>query len=343
MREVSVGGRRIGEGHPAFIIAEIGSNHNGSLQRAKRLIDLAAKAKADAVKFQYYKAEHLFSRRTPGFNYLKKVDTWELIKSIETPRSWTKALAEHCEERGVIFFASAFDREAVDLLEDYVPAYKIASFEIVDLDFIKYTAKKGKPILLATGMANLGEIEEALEAIRSVGNEDIVLMQCTSLYPAPVVDVNLAAMATMERAFKLPVGLSDHTLGIHISLAAVAMGAKTIEKHYTLDRKLLGPDHPFAIQPEELRALVSGIRDIERAMGTGIKDRTKHESEEMYYKGRRSLHARVRIPKGKRIEEDMLVVKRPGYGIKPRDEHLVVGRTARRDIKPDEWITWDMV
>jgi len=343
MEKIKIGNKLVGEGEPCFIIAEAGSNHNGSLEQAKKMIDAAVEAGVDAVKFQIFKAEELYSKYTPEFSYLKGQNVYELIKNIETPREWIKELARYCKEKNIGFLASAFDFEAVDLLDKYVPAFKIASFEITDLELIKYAAEKGKPMIISTGMANLAEIEDAINAIKSIGNEDVVLLHCNSLYPTPVEVVNLKAMETMRTAFKVPVGFSDHTFGTRIPIAAVAMGACVIEKHFTLDRTLPGPDHSFAIEPDELKEMVKCIREVEKAKGSGIKEKSELESEEIYIKARRSIHARVDIPKGTKITKDMLIIKRPGYGIKQKFIDIVVGREAKRDIKEDEWITWEMV
>jgi N-acetylneuraminate synthase/N,N'-diacetyllegionaminate synthase len=342
MHKIKIGDGLISEGEPCFMIAEAGSNHNGNLEQAKKLIDVAVESRADAVKFQIYKAESLYSKRTPEFSYLKGQKVYELIKRIETPREWLKELVGYCEARNIIFLATPFDFEAIDLLDKYVPAFKIASFEIVDLELLQYAARKGKPMIISTGMANLGEIEDAINAIKSVGNEGIILLHCNSLYPTPVEVVNLKAIETMRAAFKVPVGFSDHTLGIHIPVAAVAMGACVIEKHLTLDRTLPGPDHSFAIEPDELKELVRCIREVEKAKGTGIKEKSELEGEG-YEKARRSIHAKVDIQKGTKITRDMLIIKRPGYGIKPKFIDIVVGREAKRDIKEDEWIMWDIV
>lgn len=343
MNVIKINNKFIGENNPCYIIAEAGSNHNGSLKQAKKLIDVAVEAKADAVKFQLYKAETLYSKYTPEFSYLKGKNPYELIKSIETPREWIKELVDHCKKNNIDFLASAFDFEAVDLLNKYVSAFKTASVEIVDLELIKYTAEKGKPMIISTGMANLGEIEDVINAIKSIGIEKIILLHCNSLYPTPTEIVNLKAMETMKNAFKIPIGFSDHTLGIHIPIAAVAMGACVIEKHFTLDRTLPGPDHSFAIEPDELKEMVRFIRDVENAQGEGIKEKSELESEEMYIKARRSIHAKVDIPKGVKITRGMLIIKRPGYGIKPKFIDLVMGRETKKDIKEDEWITWDMI
>jgi len=343
MKKVKIGSRLVGDEEPCLLIAEAGSNHNGSLEQAKKLIDVASESGSDVVKFQIFKAESLYSKKTPQFSHLKGQSAYELAKSIETPRRWIRELAEYCKERNIAFLASPFDFEAIDLLDKYVPAFKIASSEIVDLELIKYAAERGKPMIISTGMTNLGEIEDALNASKSVGNNDIILLHCNSLYPAPIEIVNLKAMETMRNSFKVPVGFSDHTLGIHMAIAAVAMGACMIEKHFTLNRNLPGPDHSFAIEPNELAEMVKCIRDVEKARGDGIKDKSALESEEAYVKARRSIHAKCFIPKGTKITRDMLIVKRPGYGIKPKFIDLVIGRAANRDIEEDDWINWEMI
>ena len=326
-----------------FVIAEAGSNHNQDFGMAIELIDVAADAKADAVKFQTYSAETLYSKRTPEFSYLKGQNVYDLVKSIELPRDWQQELAEYADKKGIIFLSTPFDYAAVDELDEIgVPAFKFASPEIVDLELLKYTASKQKKMIISTGMANLDDIEDAVNTVRSVGNDDMVLLHCNSLYPTPPEVVNLRAMETMREAFNLPVGFSDHTLGIHISLAAVAMGACVIEKHFTLDRSLNGPDHSFAIEPDELKEMVRCIREIDNAKGSGIKERSDLEGE-MCLKAGRSIHAKVDIQKGIKITKEMLVVKRPGYGIKPKFIDTVVGREAMKDIKEDEWITWEII
>jgi len=343
IENVKIGEKEVGNHNPCYIIAEAGSNHNGDFKTAKKLIDVAVEAGADAVKFQIFKAEKLYSKKTPDFDYLEEKDTYDLIKDIETPRNWIEDLADYCDKKGIDFLASPFDYEAIDLLEPYVPAYKIASFEIVDLELIEYAAEKSKPMIISTGMANLSEIEDAVNTVKSTGNEDIILLHCNSVYPAPPDVVNLRAMGTMKKAFKFPTGFSDHTLDIHIPVAAVARGAFVIEKHFTLDREMEGPDHSFAQEPDDLKKMIQNIRDVEEALGDGIKEKSEKESEEMYKKGRRSIHASINIPKNKEISRDMLNIKRPGYGIKPKHIEKVVGRKAKRDIKEEEWITWNMI
>ena len=334
----------LGWSEPTLIIAEVGSNHNQDFDIATKLIGVAADAGADAVKFQTYSADTLYSKRTPEFSYLEGQDVHGLIKSIELPRDWQQELAEYADKKGITFLSTPFDYAAVDELDEIgVPAFKFASFEITDLELLKYAASKQKKMIISTGMADLDEIEDAINTVRSVGNDDIILLHCNSLYPTPPEVVNLRAIATMREAFNLPVGFSDHTLGIHISLAAVAMGACVIEKHFTLDRSLPGPDHSFAIEPDELKEMVRCVREIDKAKGNGIKMRSELEDEEMYLKARRSIHAKVDIPIGAVITKDMLMVKRPGYGIKPKFIDMVVGREAAKEIEEDDWITWDII
>jgi pseudaminic acid synthase len=338
--EVKIGKKTIGGNHPTYIIAEIGANHNRDLKIAKKLIDKAADAGVDAVKFQTYTAEKLYSKYTPKFSK-DTVKPFDLIKSVELPREWQHELSKYATAKKLDFLSSPFDYDAVDELYKLdVPAFKVASFEMTDTELLRYIAKRKKPIILSTGMATLGEIAEALETIRSQGNDNVILLHCVSLYPAPVEVVNLNAIQTLSMAFHAPVGFSDHTLGIHIPVAAVAKGANVIEKHFTLDQTMKGPDHSFAIEPEELKQMVTNIRDAEQALGTGVKERSNAE-QEMYEKGRRSIIAAQDILKGTTITRNMLIIKRPGYGIAPKYLPLVVGRTAKKPIKTDQWITWE--
>jgi len=338
--EVKIGNKKIGGDNPTYIIAEIGSNHNKDKKIAKKMIDKAAEAVVDAVKFQTFQADKLYSKKTPKFSK-DKMKPYDLIKSIELPRGWQKELAQYATKKKLHFLSSPFDFEAVDELHKIgVPAFKVASFEITDLELLKRIAKKKKPVILSTGMASIEEIEEAIDAIKSQGNDDVILLHCNSMYPSPIDIVNLKAINTMQSAFQIPIGFSDHTIGIHIPVAAVVNGARVIEKHITLDRKMKGPDHNFAIEPDELKQMVQNIRDVEKAMGTGVKEISKKEKE-MYEKGRRSIIAAQDISKDTKITRNMLIVKRPGYGIKPKFIDIVVGKKAKKDISEDQWITWE--
>lgn len=335
--------RKIGEGFPCYIVMDVGANHNGSLENAKELIIEASKNGADAIKFQTYKAELLYSKMTPRFSK-DSIDPYDLIKKYEHPREWLPILSKTAEDNEIDFVSSPFDYEAVDLLEEInVPFYKVASPEIVDLELIDYISKKQKPIVLSTGMSFLSDIEDAINVILKNNNKKIILLHCSTLYPTPTEAVNLKAMKTLKKAFKFPIGYSDHTLGIHISLAAVSLGATIIERHFTLDRKQEGPDHSFALNPLDLKELIEKIREIEKAMGDGLKKPHKLEIQENLNKARRSIIAIKKIPQGSTISKEMLVFKRPGYGIKPKFVNLIIGRKSKVDIEEDQWITWDMV
>jgi sialic acid synthase SpsE len=344
---IRIGERWVGEGEPCFVIAEAGANHDRDLGKARALIDVAADAGADAVKFQTYSAETLYSRKTPRFSYLEgssDKETWDLIKEIELPREWQPLLAAHAARRGIPFLSTPFDHRAVDELAALgVPAYKIASFEIVDLPLIGHAAAQGRPMILSTGLASYEDIADAVQACARAGNRQVVLLQCASLYPAPPARMNLRAMATLRQAFGVPVGLSDHSLGIHVAVAAAALGACVVEKHFTLDRRLPGPDHPFAIEPGELQEMVRQIREVEAALGDGLKLGPAPEEEEMYTKARRSLVAARPIAKGTVVDRSMLAIKRPGFGIRPKHIDLVVGRVAKVDIEEDSVLTWEML
>jgi sialic acid synthase SpsE len=257
----------------------------------------------------------------------------------------TQQVREYARGKGLDFFSTPFDFDAVRELDQLgVPVIKIASFELVDLQLIRRAAETGRPVILSTGMAVLGEIEDALQAAVEGGAAGVGLMQCTSVYPAPVDRINLRAMATMENAFHVPVGLSDHSLGTAVPIAAAALGAAFVEKHYTPDRTMEGPDHPFALEPHELNEMVSGIREAQASLGDGMKrGPSPEEREEMYVLGRRSLIAARDLPAGTVLEPDMVTVKRPGFGIAPKHIDLVLGRPLKVDVEEDDILTWEMV
>jgi len=342
----AIGGRQIGAGAPCYVIAEAGANHNRDVGIARELIDVAADAGADAVKFQTYTGPGLYSSKTPQFEYLNdERNPQEILDAIALPREWQPELAAYARSRKIAFFSTPFDHEAVDGLADLgVPAMKIASFELVDLPLIRKAASAGVPLILSTGMATYGEIEEALDAAHDGGAGEIALLRTASLYPAPPEIINLRAMATLREAFGVPVGLSDHSEGIAVGIGGAALRMELIEKHFTLDRTMEGPDHPFALEPGELKALVDGVREVEAALGSGrLEGPSELEAGEMYRLARRSVIAAQDIPAGTVITAQMLTVKRPGFGVKPRDIDHLVGRTARVDIAFDDVITWEMV
>jgi len=346
--KVKIAGKMIGKGEPCFIIAEAGVNHNGDVNLAKKLIDVAKEAGADAVKFQTFKAEEVVTRSAEKAKYQKETtpaeeSQYEMIRKLELAGEDFRGLFAYAQEKGVLFLSSPFDKGSVDLLSELgVSAFKIPSGEITNFPLLRYIARKGKPIILSTGMATQEEVGEALEIIKQEGIDDIILLHCVSSYPAKIEDMNLKAMDTLRNAFKLPVGLSDHSIGVTIPIAAAALGACVIEKHFTLDKNLPGPDHRASVEPDELKQMITAIRDVERAMGNGIKKPTKVEEENKKVV-RRSIVAGVDIPQGTIITEDMLAIKRPGTGLEPKYLGEVIGRTAKETIKQDELIIWSLL
>jgi N,N'-diacetyllegionaminate synthase len=348
MRNVKIGNRLVGDGEPVFVVAEAGVNHNGELGLAKKLVDVAKDAKADAVKFQAFKAENVAVKDAEKAAYQKQTtgsdeSQYEMIKKLELTKKDLRELADYAKRKGLMFLASPFGKESVDLLDEIdVPAFKVASGEITNFPFLRYVAKKKKPVILSTGMATLGEINEAIDVIRNQDVTDIVLLHCVTSYPANARDVNLRAMLTLKCAFNLPVGFSDHTLGVMVPVAAVALGAAMIEKHFTLNRNLSGPDHKASLEPHELKEMVDAIRSIEEALGNGEKKPT-YDEEEIKRIVRRSIVANMDIPKGAVITEDMLDVKRPGTGIGPKHFEKIIGKKAKLNIKKDTLIVWDVI
>lgn len=325
-----------------LIIAEAGVNHNGSLELARKLIDVAAEAGVDYVKFQTFKAEKLVSKSAPKAAYQventgKDDSQFEMIKQLELDEEKHKVLFGYCEEKGIGFLSTAFDHESIDLLENLgIDLYKIPSGEITNKPFLQKVASKKKPIILSTGMADMGEIEDALDVLydNGINKDDVTVLHCNTEYPTPIEDVNLTAMNTIAEAFKVKVGYSDHTLGIEIPVAAVARGALCIEKHFTLDRNMKGPDHRASLEPDELKEMVRCIRNIELALGNGVKKPSKSEKENIEI-ARKSIHTAKKLVKGDIIRKGDLIMKRPGNGISPMDIDDVLGRELLRDLPED--------
>jgi N-acetylneuraminate synthase len=341
---IAIGDRIVGTGHPCFVIAEAGVNHNGSLDLALKLVDVAAETGADAVKFQTFKAEKLTTATAKQADYqVKNLGKTEsqlaMLKRLELSDADHHRIIDRCRERGILFMSTPFDEDSADFLDDLgMPVIKIPSGEVTNLPFLRHLAAKGRPMILSTGMSALGEVESAVETLHAAGNSRIVLLQCISNYPADPKDVNLRAMHTMATAFGHPVGYSDHTLGIEVSLASVAMGACVVEKHFTLDRSLPGPDHLASSEPDEIRHLVDGIRKIEAALGTGRKAAAAAELSTAAV-ARRSIVASRTIAAGQTITRDDLMARRPGTGLSPAMMPQIVGLTAREDIPAGELIT----
>jgi N,N'-diacetyllegionaminate synthase len=326
-----------------FIIAEAGVNHNGDIGIAKRLIEAAADAGADAVKFQTFKAKDLVSKFAPKAEYQKRnthnnESQLSMLEHLELSKSMHNDLITYCKLKHIQFLSTPFDLNSINLLVRLgIKYFKIPSGEITNLPYLRTIGRLSRPIILSTGMSNLGEIETALNILCSSGakRDQITLLHCTTEYPAPLQEVNLQAMVTMRNAFKMHVGYSDHTTGISISLAAVALGAEIIEKHFTLNNKMEGPDHKASLEPDELVDLVKGIRAIEKAIGDGIKQCSFSEKITRPI-ARKSIVAAKSISKGKKFTEINLAIKRPGIGLSPLEWDRVIGRHATRDYSVDE-------
>lgn len=355
--------------HKTYIIAEAGVNHNGSLEMAMKLIDVAADAGADAVKFQTFKAEKVISKYAPKSEYQKKTTAetesqLDMVKKLELDEDAHRILIEHCRSRNIEFLSTPFDFESIDLLAHKLdlPRLKIPSGEITNGPYILHIAKTGKPVILSTGMSTLDEVETALsvlafgylhnhdkpslerfhnaycsEAGREIVEEKVILLHCTTEYPAPFEEVNLRAIQTMRTAFGLPVGLSDHTPGIAVPIAAVSLGATVIEKHFTMDRNLPGPDHKASLEPDELKSMVTAIRDVEAAMGNGQKVPMTSEFKNRDI-ARKSLVAAKPIHAGETFLAANLTMKRPGKGLSPMRYWELIGEKSKKDYDMDEII-----
>ncbi|AUV81810.1 flagellar biosynthesis protein FlgA [Salinigranum rubrum] len=312
---VRIGDRELGHRDDTYVIAEIGANFDGSKRRAKKLIELAAECGADAAKFQAFKADKILSKQ--GFDGLKEgfqqewdKPVYEVYRDAELPREWIPELADHCENADIDFLCTPYDKEAVDVLDEFVSVYKIGSGDITWLDYLEYTAEKGKPIILSTGASTLGEIEEAVRAVRSTGNSEIIILQCVTNYPSKAESSHIRAMEGLRDSFGVPVGYSDHTPGLGVSLGAVSRGGCVIEKHFTDDSTRDGPDHPHSLTPDEFGTLVTEVRRINDALGETTK-RVYEEEETPAVLQRRSLRAAADIEAGEEITERKLTALRP--------------------------------
>ena len=328
-----------------FIIAAAGVNHNGSLELAKKLIDSAVEAGADAVKFQTFKADKLLSKYAQKADYQKQttlVDEtqYEMIKKLELDQNAHRALINYCKDKGIMFLSTPFDHNSIDLLISFeMPIFKIPSGEITNLPYLRHIGRLNKEVILSTGMSNLDEVRDALTVLIKAGTskEKITVLHATTEYPCPIDEVNLRAMQTIKTAFGVKVGYSDHTQGIEVSIAAVAMGARVIEKHFTLDRSMEGPDHKASLEPDELRAMVQAIRHIEQALGDGVKMPSMSEQKNIPI-ARKSILASRSIEIGETFSENNLIVKRPGNGISPMRWDEIIGHKATRNFLADELI-----
>ncbi|HEV8322561.1 MAG TPA: N-acetylneuraminate synthase family protein [Myxococcota bacterium] len=333
---IRIGERLVGDGAPCFVVAEAGSNHNGSLEQARALVRVAARAGADAVKFQTFKAARLYTRSAGKSDYLGlERSIYDVIAEMEMPDGWIPLLAQTCRDEGVVFFSAPFDEHSADLLDPYVPVFKIASYEMTHHPLVQHVAAKGKPVIMSTGTASLDEVSAAVDTVRGAGNDQLVLLQCTASYPAPPESINVRALATMASRFGVPAGLSDHSAdALTAPMAAVALGAAVIEKHFTLSRALPGPDHPFAVEPDELAEMVRRIRAVEKVLGDGAKQMHPVEAE-LHGFARRSIFTTRAIDAGERLDEENVAVLRCGNlpgRLPPAAYPEVLGRRARRAL-----------
>jgi N-acetylneuraminate synthase len=346
--EIEIDGRRIGADHEPYVICELSGNHNGSLDRALVMIDAAADTGCDAIKIQTYTADTItMDVDRPEF-HINDGGLWhgrslyELYQEAYTPYEWHAALFERARKRGVTIFSSPFDETAVDLLAGLdAPAYKIASFEAVDLPLIRYAAAQGKPLIISTGMANVAEMETARDAALSAGAPGVVLLHCVSSYPAPMEEANVRTVPDMAARFGCPIGLSDHTPGTAASVAAVALGASVIEKHFTLARADGGPDAAFSLEPHEFKALVDDTKAGWRALGKANYDVLGSERGNLQF--RRSLYVSADVAAGEPLSRANVRSIRPGNGLPPGELDAVMGKPAARDLKRGEPLAWDMV
>lgn len=337
MKEIVIGERHVGPGHPCFIIAEAGSNHNGHLEQAKELIKVAAAAGVDAVKFQNFKAAKLYTRQAGESEYLRqKKSIYEIVEAMEMPDAWVPELAGFCQEQGIIFCSSPFDEAAADLLDPHVPFFKIASYEMAHLPLVRHVAAKGKPVIISTGTAELEEVRQTVEAFLAAGNSRLALMQCTAKYPAPIEALNIGAISTMKTEFAIPVGLSDHSRDPIIGpVTAIGAGADIIEKHFTLSNDLPGPDHAYAVEPDELKRMVDAVRRAQAAMGTGEK-RVLEVEHELRDFARRYIFTIKPVKKGEAFTRDNVAVLRKGRlaaGLPPERWEEVLGKRAATNLE----------
>ncbi len=328
-----------------FIIAEAGVNHNGSIELAKKLIDVASESGADAVKFQTFKVQNLVSKNAEKADYQKQTTNslesqFDMIKKLELDMDTHKELISYCKTKNIMFLSTPFDHDSIELLNDLgLEIFKIPSGEITNLPYLRHIGKLNKKVILSTGMADIGEIEDALDILITSGTkkENITVLHANTMYPTPMEDVNLKAMVTIGNTFDIAFGYSDHTLGIEVDIAAVALGASCIEKHFTLDKTMEGPDHKASLEPDELKAMVKAIRNIELALGSSVKKPSFSEMPNMQV-ARKSIVAKTKIKKGDILSEENITIKRPGNGISPMRWDEVVGSIALRDYSEDELI-----
>ncbi|MFX1443664.1 MAG: N-acetylneuraminate synthase [Promethearchaeota archaeon] len=347
MNNIKIEGKRIGLNSPVFLIAEAGVNHNGEINLAKRMIDIAEDLKVDAIKFQTFNADDLILKTVPKVEYQKASKTdketfYDLIKKLEFTKNQFKELKQYCLKRNLIFLSTPFDQSSVNLLDELgISAFKVSSGDMNNYFLLKLICSKKKPILLSTGMATLEEVKSTISFIKSNGIQEIVLFQCTTNYPASYEELNLNVIDTYKKLFpNVILGFSDHSLGIEASIAAVIKGVKVIEKHFTLDKNMKGPDHRASLNPEELKSWVIAIRNVERSLGSSIKKPSKKEIE-IRKIARKSIISSLNLEKGAILNTNNITVKRPEGGIPPNEFYKIIGKRVKKDILKDTIIHWE--
>jgi N-acetylneuraminate synthase len=345
METFDIDGRPVGPGEPTFVIAEAGSNHNGDLKTAKQLIDVAVEAGADAVKFQTFRAEDMYVEDSGNVEYLDdERSIYEIIESMEMPHEWIPILHDYCSEREICFLSTPFDEQSAEVLSDYVPAWKIASYTSSHHPFLRTLAASEKPLIMSTGAHNIEEVRESVAVLESADASGLALLQCVAAYPTPLEDINVRVIQTLAEEFGVPVGLSDHTLDpVTAPAAAVALGANIVEKHFTLDKSMEGPDHQFALEPDQLDKMVAAVRDTEAALGTSEKFVLDVEAE-LHDKARRAVHAVEEIAAGEEFTAENVKLLRPGEltaGLHPKFYDEILGKTAARDIERNAGLQWE--
>lgn len=346
-KEIKIGNKWIGGNYPTYFIAEIGANFDGNIDKAKRLIDAAKEVGADCAKFQTFITPRIVSEGGFSHMQLKGVHgSWgrtvsEVFKDAEFPMEWHQEIADYCKRVGIDFSTSPYFMEAVDLCVDLdVPFIKIGSGDITWLEMVDYIARKGKPVMLATGDATMSEIDEAVRTIEAAGNKDLVLMQCITNYPSKIDSANVNVLKTYQSAFDVLTGYSDHAPGHVVALASVVLGGRVIEKHFTLNKKDKGPDHPHSMEPREFKFMVDSIREVERAMGSTRKEVVAEEGETVFVQ-RRCLYAKNGLKKGQMVTEENIDVLRPAVGIKPKYKNIIVGKVVKEDIPQGQPLFWE--
>lgn len=343
---IKIGNKKIGEGFPVFVIAEAGVNHNGRLDLALKLVDAAYEAGADVVKFQTFKAEGVMTKNVPMAEYQKKntgksESMLDMVRCFELKYGDFVKIKKYCDKKKIMFLSTPHSYDAIDFLNDLVPAFKFGSGDLTNLLALQHAAKFGKPMILGTGMATIAEVKEAISCIKKSGNNKIIVLHCTTNYPCLPEEVNLRAMQTMMKELDVLVGYSDHTSGIQVPIMAATLGACVIEKHFTLDKKMKGPDHKASLEPDELKEIIKALKNVEVIFGSSVKKPTESEKE-IAKVARKSVVALIDIKRGEKFSSENIGIKRPGTGLAPKYYFSIIGKKAKKNLEADEVLRKDV-